>query len=305
MISQQEYAHFQTFGFVVFRGLLSAAEIAVLKDEATTAMADAYGAAYLDDGPPVAEVPAFDLPMMAASTPFAASLVAEDPRFWQASHHLMGCATVPSQGEATCFRANTKWHIDMPLGLQGVKFMVYLDACSREEGQLQVVPGSHLPETHRRYWDYVGQAPERQGHGFDEGDWPIPLHGLDTRPGDVIAFHANLMHASQGGYRRFLWDVYYFADPIAAGGEQVELVRDALLHMGDYGDMPFDRIKYPVWREFRERAEKEPAARTALRRLARLGVLDTPGAELGSPKWEPRMGKPAVSLTTGAPPTRR
>jgi hypothetical protein len=305
MISQMEAAHFNTFGFVLFRGLVSEAEIGRLKDEVTTAMVDAYGEESLNDTADLTSAPAFDLPIMSKNTPFAASLVADDPRFWEASHYLMGNATVPTQGEATCFRANTKWHIDMPLGVDAVKFMIYMDPCSEQNGQLQVIPGSHLPEAQKLCWEYLAQDPERQGRGYDPDAWPVPAYGIDTQPGDVIAFNSNLFHASVGGYRRFLWDVYYFVDPAFEGGEQQELVKDAILHMGNYGDMPFDREKYPVWRDYEVIAGESAAASTALNRLRRLGVLSTPGADVGKPVWQPRLVKPSVQLGTGSPPTRR
>lgn len=305
MISQMEYTHFQTFGFVVFRGLLTKTEVDTLRQEVTTAMSDAYGDRFHDDDLSLADAPAFDLPIMSKRTPFAAGLVAHDPRFWQASHYLMGAATVPTQGEATCFRANTKWHIDMPIGVSAVKFMVYLDRCSPETGQLQVIPGSHHPEVHRRYWDYVVQDPERQGDTGKAGQWPFPAYGIDTEPGDVIAFHSNLFHSSVGGSRRFLWDVYYFNDPAIESEEQQQIIRDAVLHMGDYGDMPFDRDLFPVWKDWQEMAQESPVAGTAVRRLRRLGILDTPGADLGRPEWHPVMAKPSLALGTGSPPVHR
>jgi hypothetical protein len=303
MVSQMEYAHFQAFGFVVLRGLLSKAEASTLKDEITAALAGAYGQSYLDDTSDFTEVASFDLPMMAASTPFARSLVADDVRFWQASHHLLGTASVPTQGEATCFRYNTKWHMDMPLGIEGVKFLVYPDACSVETGQLQVLPGSHRPDAHQMYWSYLQQDPERQGLGYEFDAWPVPAFGVDTEPGDAIAFHTNLMHASVGGERRHLWDIYYFADAAAAGGEHSEVIRDMILHMGNYGDMPFDREAFPVWRDWAASAAKSGPASTALARLERLGVLGVPGADLGRPKWEPRQAR--ALLGTGSPATRR
>jgi hypothetical protein len=305
VLSQMEFAHFKAFGFIVFRGLLTEAEVGRLTDEITTAMADAYGDTYLDDSSDFADHPAFDLPMMSLRTPFAAGLVADDPRFWQASHYLMSGATVPTQGEATCFRYNTKWHIDMPPGIDGVKFLIYPGPCSASSGQLQVIPGSHLPGVHDTYLDYVGQGPERQGWLADLDDWPIPAYGIDTQPGDVIAFHSNLIHSSVGGDRRLLWDIYYFSDPATRGREQRELIRDAILHIGDYGDMPFDRDKWPVWRDWAAAAAQSGAASTALSRLKRLGVMSTPGADLGKPKWEPRLGKLSAALSTGSAPTRR
>lgn len=297
-------SHFRTFGFVVFRGLLSGAEIDRLTDEATYALANAYGAAFDENTSGVAELPALDLPMMTGETPFATSLVADDPRFWQASHELLGTATVPGNGEVTCFLgANARWHADLPAAVTGVKFMVYLQKCSREAGQLQVLPGSHRPELGAMYADFLRQDPARQG--LAPADFPVPAYGIDTEPGDVIAFHANLLHASVGGDRRMLWDVYYLPDPILRGHEERVLTRDALLHVGDYGGVAFDHDKWTAWRDWVSAAGESDARSTAVTRLRRLGVLDVPGADIGAPQWQPRLPKPSMTGTAGAPPMHR
>jgi Phytanoyl-CoA dioxygenase (PhyH) len=304
MLSQQEVAHFTTFGFVVFRGLLSDSEIVQLREEVTATLASAYGDRFADDSAEVAAEPAFDLPTMTSDTPLAASLVADDPRFWQVSHHLMGGPTVPTNGEVTCFRANAKWHADLTKAVTGVKFMVYLDPCSAEAGQLQVIPGSHLGDTGSTYWTYLTQDPRRQGYANSSSEWPVPAYGIDTQPGDVIAFHANLMHSSVAGNRRLLWDVYYLSDPILQDAQQRETVRDAILHIGDYGNIPFDHDKWPVWRDWAASRHSD-AVVTAVNRLSRLDVLHTEGADIGTPKWEPRLAKPSTVWSSGSPAARR
>jgi hypothetical protein len=304
MLPQLTHAHFTTFGFTVLRGLLSADEIGRLRGEVSNALTNAYGDDFTK-GVDVSSQPGFDLPTMSEDMPLAAQLVADDPRFWQTSHHLLGAPTVPANGEATCFLANSKWHPDEPPEVQGVKFMVYLDPCTAESGQLHVLPGSHHPALGSAYWNYLGQDPQRQGYFDAPDDWPVPAYGIDTEPGDVIAFHTNLLHASVGGYRRLAWDVLYLRDPILEGTERRETIRDAILHIGDYSGVPFDHDKWPVWRDWATSASGTSMRRTAVNRLRRLGVFDVEGAATGQPSWTPRLTKPSTTLSAGSPATRR
>ncbi|MGM1059000.1 phytanoyl-CoA dioxygenase family protein [Saccharothrix sp. Mg75] len=298
-------SHFRTFGFVVLRGLLSPEEAERLRVEAEAAVDDAYGGEASNDDLAVADAPAFDVPTMSDRTPFAAGLVADDPRFWQASQYLMGRATVPTNGEVTCFRANARWHADMTSEVQGVKFMAYLEPCTPDSGQMQVLPGSHRAAAGPEFADYLRQDPCRQGFPADLDDWPVPAYGIDTEPGDVIAFHSNLLHSSVGGRRRMAWDVYYFADPALEGAQRSEEIRDAILHIGDYGGHPLDHEKWSVWRDWLVGVKTSTARSTAANRLKRLGVLDVEGAAIGTPEWQPRLTKPATVWVSGAPPRRR
>ena len=43
MLTYQQILHFRTFGYVTLRGLLSAAEAAMLRQEVTAALAGAFG----------------------------------------------------------------------------------------------------------------------------------------------------------------------------------------------------------------------------------------------------------------------
>ncbi len=305
MLSHMTVSHFQAFGFVLLRDLLSASEVAQLREETSFALIDAYGEGFTD-GVELSERPGFDVPMMSDdSTPFAASLVADDPRLWGATHYLMGSPTVPTNGESTCFLANAKWHPDMPKAVPGVKFMAYLDGCTAETGQLQVLPGSHLAAAGSAFWDYIGQDPRRQGCVDAPDDWPVPVVGIDTEPGDVIAFHTNLLHSSIGGDHRLAWDALYLRDPILDGSEQCEIVRDAILYIGNYDGAGLNHEKWPVWRDWITSDKGTGMRATAINRLRRLGVFDVQGADIGKPSWPARLTKPSTMLSSGAPAARR
>jgi Phytanoyl-CoA dioxygenase (PhyH) len=311
MLDHASVAHFRTFGFVVLRGLLAPDETGQLRRESEYALSNAYGDSYSSADIDVTRRPAFDVPTMTQVTPLAERLVADDPRMWQASHYLMGGATLPTNAEATCFLANARWHADQTPELAGVKFMTYLDPCSPSKGQLQVLPGSHRAATWGEYWDYLRQDPRRQGHLENSDEWPVPAVGLDTEPGDVIAFHVNLLHSSVGGERRLAWAVYYFEDPVLAkdqnlaGGSHIQKTRDAILHIGNYFDRGFALDKWPVWRDWARQESASDARRAAINRLSRIGVLDTDGADIGAPVWEPAMSDQSVVWSSGAPPRRR
>ncbi|MFS8096999.1 phytanoyl-CoA dioxygenase family protein [Lentzea alba] len=292
-------SHFNAFGFVVLRGLLSKDEVAQLREESVASLTGAYGVGALDENGDMASVPAYVVPTMNDNTPLSSSLVADDPRFWQASHHFMGGPTVPTNSEATGYWANSRWHSDMNADVQGVKFMVYLDACTPETGRLQVMPGSHLRAPWTAFWDHVSQDPHRQGLSVDSREWSIPSYDIDTEPGDVIVFHSNLLHASAGGQLRLSWDTSYFLYPAMSGTERGEMIRDAVLYTGDYGHHPYDHEKWTTWRDWVASADTDPR-RTAIRRLEVLGVLGVEGADIGAPKWQPTLTNP-FPLVSGAP----
>jgi hypothetical protein len=305
MLNHMATAHFNAFGYVVLRGLLNNTECGQLRSETEFALENAYGNGYGASDIDVCRRPAFDLPVMSEDTPLSASLVVDDQRLWQASHYLLGAPTIPTNAEAICFLANSRWHADLGPEVAGVKFMAYLDPCSAEEGQLHVCPGSHLPGTRAAFWEYIRQDPRRQGYLEDPDEWPVPGVGIEIEPGDVIAFHVNLLHSSVGGERRLAWAVYYFPDPVLGGDEQWEFTRDAILHIGDYGDRDFDHDKWPVWRHWASSPNPSDARVAAINRLRRIGVIDTEGAGMGKPRWQPRLRNPGAVWSCGAPPRRR
>jgi ectoine hydroxylase len=72
--------------------------------------------------------------------------------------------------------------------------MVALDPCTRENGCLQVLQGSHLMGRidHVKVGDQTGADPERVA----EACKVLPLVYCEMDPGDVLLFHCNTLHRS-------------------------------------------------------------------------------------------------------------
>jgi ectoine hydroxylase len=72
--------------------------------------------------------------------------------------------------------------------------MVALDPCTRENGCLQVLQGSHLMGRidHGKVGDQTGADPERVA----EACKVLPLVYCEMEPGDALLFHCNTLHRS-------------------------------------------------------------------------------------------------------------
>lgn len=185
-LSEQQCAFFETFGFLVFRGMVAEdlpwinegfAEIFANREHdgtrRTTAGTDtSEKLCRLLDHPKVLEV--------------ATSLLGDD-------FNYLG-------GDANFYVGDTWWHSDgwHDIG-QFVKMAFYLDPVGPDTGCLRVIPGSHSigndwVDRVRR----VGQAEAKLGIPPHE----VPAFALESHPGDVVVFNHNLQHAAFGGNSR-------------------------------------------------------------------------------------------------------
>jgi hypothetical protein len=194
--SHQQIEHFRAFGFVVLRGLLRPDEVDLLTDEVRTNIREAYGGIGTDHDPDrTGGIRGDYLPLSIDAAPLSQALMADDPRFFQASAELLGRMIVPTAPIATCFTSNASWHCDDGGDVGGVKFLAHLEPRQADSGALRVLPGSHLSEFADRYRAYWAQDPGV--NGFES--WPVPGVVLETEPGDVIAFNVFCYHSSVGG----------------------------------------------------------------------------------------------------------
>ena len=71
---------------------------------------------------------------------------------------------------------------------------IAVDPSTRENGCLQVIPGSHLLGriNHMRVGGQTGADPERVVAALDR----LPLLHVEMEPGDALFFHGNLLHRS-------------------------------------------------------------------------------------------------------------
>ena len=271
MLSQQQIAHFQAFGFVVLRGLLDDAETAALTGEVTAALADAFGGIGTDIDPEgTGGIRGDYLPLSVDRAPTSQALIADDPRLFQGSAELLGGPTVPTPPIATCFTSNAGWHTDQGPDVGGVKFLAHLEPRSADSGALRVVPGSHEPGLAARVRAYWSRDPALQGFG----GWPVPCVVLETRPGDIIAFDVHLLHASAGGHRRLAWTIEYLPWPGLGDAQRLGVVRDLVADAAEFDHEDYDRQRWPTWQQWAAGARAVPSRQVALERLRLLGVLD-------------------------------
>jgi len=271
MLTHQQILHFSTFGYLTLRGLFSPSEMATLRDEVTSALADAFG--QVGTEPDQAGGISGDyLPLAVDRAPFSQSLIADDERTFLASAELLGGPTVPSVGIATCFTGDSSWHTRLGPAVPGLAIWVDLEPRTAGTGALRLIPGSHLPDYERRLWAYCRAEPAASG--FAQPDWPEWPHVVvETQPGDAVAFHAHLFNCAQGGTPRLTWTIGYLLWPGLGDPDQMRLVRDLTLDDVEFDHEEYDRDRWPVWREWAAGAGASPSRALAVERLKLLGVI--------------------------------
>jgi hypothetical protein len=273
MLSHQQILHFRTFGYVALRGLLSQAEAATLREEVTSALADAFGRIGAEPTD-LAGMSGQYLPLAVNRAPFSQALIADDPRTFLSSAELLGSATVPSVGIATRFASDSVWHTRLGPDIDGVTFWADLDRRKADTGALRFIPGSHLRDFRRWLGEYSAVEPATSGFGH----WEWPHVVVDAEPGDVIAFHGHLMNCARGGTPRLSWTIDYLPWPGLGNADHMKVVRDLVLADVEFDREGYDRDRWPAWREWAAGADQVPSRAIALERLELLGVLPRPRA---------------------------
>lgn len=185
-LTEQQKQFFDTFGYLVFPGLL--------KDKIETITAE-FRAVFDDKGI------AHDATKRTCMVPFIDQreklcALLDDPAIHAIASGLLGDDFNYMGSDGNYYTGDTAWHSD---GYHTVgkymKIAFYLDPVSRESGALRVIPGSHRLE--HREWQALNarRAEELWGVGQNQ----VPSVALESEPGDVVAFNHNLMHSAFGG----------------------------------------------------------------------------------------------------------
>ena len=260
-LTPQQHAHFETFGFLVFRHLLTSDEIARYSLE-FAAGHDAWlgGVPYDGQSRHYAS-------LMEEASPFIAGL-ADDPRFADVSEQLLGKETICIAVDGNYMVGDTQWHPDThSLEYAAVKFCIYPDPLSAATGALRVVPGSHRQPLH-------GSIERDQEAAYGIQPEELPACAVETEPGDVIVFNVGTWHAAFGGAPgRRQGVIVYYEDP------DTSEAAEALVHQMRGNHQLFEskgRAMYGAhWRAISDRRHQR-----WLSRLAELDVLETPSADL-------------------------
>jgi ectoine hydroxylase-related dioxygenase (phytanoyl-CoA dioxygenase family) len=191
MLTEQQLRHFETFGFIVWRQVFPADEIAALTQRYEQVLEeDRRG---LD----------FDGDKRQAVTGFLErredlTKLLEDDRIFSSIEQLLGPDFVWIGSDGNLYVGDTRWHPDNQQKYRRIKIAFYLDQVTRDTGCLRVIPGSHQPVLHDRLkeqWPVEDAAESPYGVAGSE----IPSFPLESNPGDVVFFNQNLWHAAYGG----------------------------------------------------------------------------------------------------------
>ena len=215
MLSSEQISFFDTFGYLVFRGLFSAQEMEVIDRAFEDVMAeDRVGQAYRGDK-------RHSVAACAELRPALRSLI-EDDRIYGAMEDLLGPDLIWLGSDGNYYTGDTAWHSDGTVMDMGrIKVALYLDPVSRDTGCLRFIPGSHKMPLHEELQalrvertkqtiqegrndaealdKYREKGIDVDAQAFDTAPDQLPAYAAESQPGDVVMFDENLYHASFGG----------------------------------------------------------------------------------------------------------
>lgn len=209
MLTADQKAHFDTFGFLTLKQAATAGQLAEVTAEMDSMLEkDREGRPFAEEGQAMS--PFVD--QSAVLTRFVDDLIAEvaadliGPEFIWAS----------SEGNVTVHGTHG-WHADRTsesddeLAYIRLKINMYLDPVTVDAGALRVIPGSHQRGFHRvleplesMHHEKGRTDPTATPYGVLGTD--MPYFAFESEPGDLICFNQALFHSVFNGFagRRYI-----------------------------------------------------------------------------------------------------
>ena len=197
MLTPEQLAHFETFGFIVIRQVFSEEEVGSIRDEFDEVLDEERG-----NQP-------FEAKERQAVSPFvekraALTSLLEDDRLYRLHEDLLGPGFQWISSDGNLFVGDTSWHTDrdfdeVEYGYKRIKTTLYLDPVTRDTGCLRIILGSHRQALHeslfplRDKYDGPGETP------FGSAGADLPGFPIESQPGDVVVFNQLCWHSSFGG----------------------------------------------------------------------------------------------------------
>jgi hypothetical protein len=201
-LTEQQLSFFDTFGYLGFPGLFED-EISAITDSYEQVWLDREGG---DHDPPHDGNKRSTLQQFVEGNEYLSSLV-DDPRIDGITSSILGDDYNYSHSDGNIYVGDTLWHPDLEgrKAVQSFKMGFYLDPVGRESGCLRVIPGSHRQGD--AFAEALREAAPSVRANRTEALWgvrgsEVPSVALETRPGDLIMFNHQTVHASYGGGNR-------------------------------------------------------------------------------------------------------
>ena len=211
-LTAADFAHLETFGFVVFPGLLSGHLDVV--NQAFETVIQRYGGRDHDGSKRTIAGQFADQHATLAG-------LLDIPLFDELAAHVCGPAYNYTGSDGNYYAGDTHWHADnRDRERPRLKIAFYLDRVGLHSGALRVIPGSHrLGEP---FADAVQSAIERCAELWGVEPSRVPAVALESEPGDVVAFNQYLLHSSfEGSSRRRMFTINFSPTFRASDGPEV------------------------------------------------------------------------------------
>ncbi len=265
ILTQQQLNHFDTFGFVVLRQLLSPDEMQKFSNEF-----DSELDSWLPNGVHEGKARHY-ASLMDSNTAFSSSLM-HDPRIAGVAEQLLGTRVLGVGIGGLYHVGDTSWHADAKnLDYKAVKFTTYFDRLDATNGALRVIPGSHREPL----WSTINRDTQSTfGVNPDE----LPAYVFETEPGDVLAFNMPIWHgAFHGGNRRRMCEIGFYEEPTS--DKALLAVRDQMkLNQRMFAQTRATHPGHQLYPDFWRSIDDETHQRW-IRWMADQDLLDTPTME--------------------------
>lgn len=197
-LTPQQHAHFDTFGYLHFPGLLADRVAAISAAFESVWAANGGG----HNGRPHDGTVSSSLAQFIDRSLVLHTLL-DDHRTHDLLEGLLGDDFNYVGSDGNYYSGDSGWHSDTYGERGGVLFLkmaFYLDPVTRDTGALRVIPGSQ-----RQGEPFAEQLEREIRQGESLWGMPgsaVPAVALETVPGDVVVFNHALKHAALGGARR-------------------------------------------------------------------------------------------------------
>jgi ectoine hydroxylase-related dioxygenase (phytanoyl-CoA dioxygenase family) len=197
-LTEQQLAHFDTFGFLGFPGLLA---------DKAEAIIEAFGANWAKHGGGHNGKPhdgkARSVVVQFLDQSEYLSTLLDDHRVHDIAASILGDDFNYMGSDGNFYVGDTKWHSDGYGGRGGpkhIKIAFYLDPLTRHTGALRVIPGSH--RIGEPYADQLERDVKNSESVWAISGDQIPAQALETVAGDVLVFNHAIKHSAWGGSTR-------------------------------------------------------------------------------------------------------
>ena len=224
MITAEQKAHWDTFGFLMLRQLFAPGEVKVLREAATEVVKqEGRGNAFTND-------PGFGTGAFMERHPALANWV-DDDRIYEIPEAMLGPDYLLQHTGGAVWRGDTPWHGGLGFEqrpsppYKTAKIAMYFDSLKKETGCLRVIPGSHRRPYADRLHPLMSEDQDPTHEAFGLQGPGVPCVALESEPGDIIVFSESTYHSSFGSKTGRL-QIYteYMANPTT--DDHIEYLRN-------------------------------------------------------------------------------